>query len=224
LEGNQTHLMCYFHLKARVKKKFSDKKVTKEDRPKILHCIDNLHSMINEKYFSHYYHLFKLHFSLYSEFLEYFEKEWVCSDSKTTKWRYFGCEPNVLMTNNICESLNASIKRDYTNREKKPLHQFIKTLKQIFIDLSLENKTIMTSLDISPKLKFAATQLEEKKVFLFRKFYYFLDRSYENKPSLDDVDNFLECKFDNLIEFLKEFEKISNFEVERRNKNMYLLL
>jgi len=110
LEGNQIHLMCYFHLKKAIKNKFAEKKIPKENRDKILICIDNLRSMISEKHFEKYYELFKSYYSSFPEFLEYFEKEWVSSNSPTTKSRFFDCEPNIFMTNNICESLNASIK------------------------------------------------------------------------------------------------------------------
>jgi len=48
----------------------------------------------------------------------------------------------MFFTNNICELLNASLKRDYTGRERKPLHQFLKILKGVFIDIAKERKKI----------------------------------------------------------------------------------
>ena len=94
LEGNQTHLMCYLYLKTVVKEKIP-KKIWK-NRAEILNCIDDLHSMMNESIFP-INNLFKSQFSFYSEFLNYFEKEWASSDSKTTNG-YFDFELNILMT------------------------------------------------------------------------------------------------------------------------------
>ena len=89
LEEDHIHLMCYFHVKKAIKRNFAEKKVSKEDREKILHCINDLHSMIDERHFAHYYKLFKERYASYPGFLTYLDKEWVYS--KTSKWRYFDC-------------------------------------------------------------------------------------------------------------------------------------
>ena len=72
---------------------------------------------VSQQQFNKYYDLFKAQYSHYNSFLEYFEKQWVSQSSKTNKWAFYLSDSNALMTNNICESLNATIKRDFTNRE-----------------------------------------------------------------------------------------------------------
>ena len=94
--------------------------------------------MLSKKHFDKYWNLFQNEFSCYSSFIEYFSQQWVCEESKTNKWMYYHCETNVLLTNNICESLNATIKRDWTNRERQPLNIFLQTLKDVLNDEKLK--------------------------------------------------------------------------------------
>jgi len=59
------------------------------------------------------------------------------------------------------------------NRERKPLHQFLKSLKVIFLDIAKENKQIKTESLITTNMKIFASQLEAKKLFIFRRDFYF---------------------------------------------------
>jgi len=120
--GATTHLVCYFHLKQALKRNFTQHSVNKEDHVPILRHVDAMRKSVNQLQFNKYYDLFKAQYSHYNSFLEYFEKQWVSQSSKTNKWTFYQSDSNVLMTNNICESLNATIKRDFTNRERLSLH------------------------------------------------------------------------------------------------------
>ena len=84
---------------------------------------------------------------------------------------------------------------------------FLKTLKLIFLDLAGEKKLIKSSSDIPSKLKVEAAKLEEKKLFLFRKSYYFLAKDCESKASFEDIDMFMNCEFESLEEFQKNLQK-----------------
>jgi len=45
--------------------------------------------------FNTYYQLFKSEYFQYQEFINYFEMNWVSSQSKITSWRYFDSKPGV---------------------------------------------------------------------------------------------------------------------------------
>lgn len=199
-ENMKEHLVCFFHLKQAIKKNFAEKKVHKKDRKAILNCVDDMQGSITQVQFDKYYELFKNEYFQYQEFLDYFDTYWVSQQSKTTKWRFFDMEPGIFLTNNICESLNSSLKRDYMNRERKPLHQFLKTLKDIFIDISNENKKLKESPLITTNMKITAAQIEAKKLFIFRKGYYFTHKDCHSKLSLSVIDAFLDGRYTNIAD------------------------
>ena len=133
------HLNCYFHLKENQrKKKLAEHGVTKEERKEMLNHLDIMQKMPTQEHFAQYWSLFKEKFDSYDSYHDYFEKTYI--DSINNKWHYYDVEPNVFLTNNICESLNASIKKDWTNRERKPLHIFFRILKEGIIEIAKEKK------------------------------------------------------------------------------------
>jgi len=103
----------------------AEHKIDKDDRDSILKHIDLMHSMVTKENFETYWSLFKTKYSKYPSYIEYFQKTYI--DSEFSKWHFFDVPPNTLLTNNISESLNAMIKSDWTNRERKPLHIFFKS-------------------------------------------------------------------------------------------------
>ena len=155
-----------------------------------------------------------------TQFLEYFEKMWVSEESSTNKWHYYNCEANVFTTNNICESLNASIKRDYTNRERKPLHQFMKVLKDIFIDIFNEkNKNkFETSINISNKMKADATVVAEKKLFVAKNDFYFIAKDLKTKIKTKDIEKLINLNFTSLEDFQQVIYRIVTLKWDQNTK------
>ena len=170
--------------------------------------------------FNTYYQLFKSEYFQYQEFINHFETNWVSSQSKTTSWRYFDSKPGGFLTNNICESLNSSLKRDYMNRERKPLHQFLKSLKVIFLDIAKENKQIKTESLITTNMKIFASQLEAKKLFIFRRDFYFIHRDCHSKLSLKMIDAFLDRKFTKLEDMKDSLKKIVMLRFKKQKKKV----
>lgn len=64
------------------------------------------------------------------------------------------------------------IKRDWTNRARKPLHLFFKTLKEGLIELSKEVKPWISQVEVKTEQKLKGTELEEKKIIIRKKNYY----------------------------------------------------
>jgi len=164
-------------------------------------CIkDALRSILNlKKKEKKYWNLFKMKYSHYNNYLEYFEA--IYMDEPLNKWHYFDVLPNTFLTNNISESLNAMIKRDWTNRERKPLHLFFNTLKEGIIQLSKERKSFKKDVIFPTEVKIKGSQLEEKKIFLKFKDYYFLNKNEEGKVEVEKAKKFLDLTYNNLDDF-----------------------
>jgi len=198
--SNAKHLNCFVHLKERQQKfALAENRVFKEDRVKILEHIKMMHMMITEDHFKKYWELFKIKYSNYKEYLNYFEKTYISSESN--KWHYFDVLPNVFLTNNICESLNATIKRDWTNRERKPFHIFLNILKEALIDLAKEGKIYKFKVEIKSEMKFLATQLEAKKLFVKKKDYYFLDKEEKKRIEINQINQYFDLKYTDVDSF-----------------------
>ena len=105
------HLSCFFYIKEKQREqKLAEHKVEKNDREKILKHIDQMQSMITQKHFKVYWNLLKVKYADYKSYIEYFESTYI--NSIYNKWHYYDVKPNIFLTNNACESLNALIKRD----------------------------------------------------------------------------------------------------------------
>ena len=201
------HLSCYFHIKDNQrKKKLAEHKVEKEDRKDILLHLEIMHMMFNEKYFIKYWILFKKKYEKYKSYTEYFESTYI--QSIFNKWHFFNVPPNTFLTNNICESLNSLIKRDWTNRERKPLHIFFNILKEGLMDLSKEKKFFKYEADIPTEMKLKATQLLDKNLFTKCEGYYFLNKDETEKVSLTTAKNFLTINYNNVDDFKTDFIKL----------------
>ena len=158
-----------------------------------------MHMMITEDHFKKYWELFKIKYSNYKEYLNYFEKTYISSESN--KWHYFDVLPNVFLTNNICESLNVTIKRDWTNRERKPFHIFLNILKEALIDLAKEGKIYKFKVEIKSEMKFLVTQLEAKKLFVKKKDYYFLDKEEKKRIEINQINQYFDLKYTDVDSF-----------------------
>jgi len=205
LEGG--HLNCYFHLKERQRKKaLSEHGVAKEDRQHILDHLDIMQTMITKNHFEKYWTLFTNKYCNYKSYCDYFAATYI--NSRMNKWHFFDIEANVFLTNNICESLNATLKRDWTNRERKPLHIFFTILKDCLIDLAKENKVFKLKVEPKTDHKILASDLEKKNLFVKRNNYYFLDREEKVRPSHTMLTNYLTANYDNIEEFKSNHQSL----------------
>ena len=73
--------------------------------------------------------------------------------------------------------MNATIKRDWTNRERKPLHLFFEILIEGLKDLSKSRNQFKNEIEISTELKIKATKLFEKDLFIQKGNFYFLKKN-----------------------------------------------
>jgi len=198
LEGG--HLNCYFHLKDGQRKRgLPNHGVAKEDRSTILEHIEIMHMMITKNHFAKYWSLFKEKYSHYQSYLDYFEKTYMTDIAG--KWHYYNVRPNVFLTNNVCESLNSVIKRDWTNRERKSLHIFFNILKESLIDIAKEKRVFKTTPEINIQIKCRATDLEAKNLFINKNNYYFLKKNETEKVDMEMINRFLECDYHDIDDF-----------------------
>ena len=123
-------------------------------------------------------------------------------NSPLSKWHFFNTEPNTFLTNNCSESLNAMIKRDWTNRERKPFHIFLRTLKDCIFQLSLEKKTFQSEIEANTNLQTAGANLQSKNLFVNFKEYYFLKKKQEEgQVSMSQARRFVNLTYTNLKDF-----------------------
>ena len=177
-----------------------------------------MRGMVTSKQLDQYWNLFSKHYSKSSSFIEYFKKQWLSEDSKTFRWHYFNCEPNVFMTNNICESLNSSIKRDWTNCEKQPLHLFLKTLRDVFFDVALAKVELKTTVEYPGDLKQRAAILSQKALFIFRNGRYYIEEKGTKKLTFAAIDKFMGATYTTLKEFKEGIEQICTLTWDQRKK------
>ena len=201
------HLSCYFHIKENQRKKnLAEHQVAKEDRQAILSHIEIMHTMFNEAFFLKYWSLFKEKYKQYQKYLEYFESTYI--HSVCNKWHYFDVVPNTFLTNNISESLNAMIKRDWTNRERKPLHLFFATLVEGIKDLSKAKKLFQNEVNITTEMKIKATKLAEKDLFVKKGNYYFLKKIGDDKIDISIVERFLQLNYQDVNDLKNDYNRM----------------
>jgi len=165
-----------------------------------------MQAMISETHFETYWKLFKGKYSNYKSYCEYFENTYI--NSIFNKWHYYDVKPNIFLTNNACESLNALIKRDWTNRERKPLHIFFNILKEGILELAKENKPWKVQVEITTELKLKATELAEKNIFVKKDNYYFLDKAEKEKAEKTKIERFANITYSNIDDFKSDFEDL----------------
>jgi len=177
-----------------------------------------MHSMVTKENFETYWSLFKTKYSKYPSYIEYFQKTYI--DSEFSKWHFFDVPPNTLLTNNISESLNAMIKRDWTNRERKPLHIFFNVLKEGLIELSKEIKPWKQEVEVRTDIKLQAMKLEGKKLFVkgSHQGFYFLDKEEKTKVDSSKIERFLQNKYLTLDEFKSDFESMIVLKWDQQSK------
>ena len=216
----KAHISCYFHVKQSQKKRgMSDRGVHKDDRKAILSHLDVIHQMVTKEHFIKYWQLFKKEYLIYDDYCKYFEDTYI--NSNCNLWHFFDVDANVFLTNNCCESLNSMIKRDWTNRERRPLHIFFKTLKDGIYQLANQNKPFIPEVEVTTNLQIEAAKLESKGLFVKFKDYYFIQKKHdEGKISMDQAKRFVNIKYSNLTDFKKDCLTMNVLKVNNTEKTV----
>jgi len=156
-----------------------------------------MHTMVSQQHFAKYWAFFKTKYKKYSGYTTYFDKTYI--KGAFTKWYFFDVVPNIFLTNNKCESLNTTIKRDWFNRDRKPLHLFFDCLKQELIDLTIKKN--LKEFKIHTETKIRATQLEAKNIFVNKGDFNFIDKKETAKPEIAKINRFLSLIYKDVDQF-----------------------
>ncbi|RMZ99520.1 Carbonic anhydrase 2 [Brachionus plicatilis] len=144
---NCLSIMCFFHLMQNVKKQTT--KIQEESRKEIY---KDVYKMRDTKSLQEFQStetkiLSKWQKKGFSDFAEYFSKQWICSEFKN--WQLFLTRPGMEMSNSPIESYNRVIKDYFTNRVKFNMLPVI----EIFVNVvKFESKSCKQPKEI-PKLK-----------------------------------------------------------------------
>ena len=82
-----------------------------------------MESTITQKHFKVYWNLLKVKYADYKSYIEYFESTYI--NSIYNKWHYYDVKPNIFLTNNACESLNAELNKGLDQQGKEALAHFL---------------------------------------------------------------------------------------------------
>jgi hypothetical protein len=121
-------LMCYFHVKKACKEKLRGN----TEKEVILKDIGELHSMPTQAKFNMKFGVMFNHWLANSDnFAMYLYHQWVIGEFK--EWQIYHSSPEVVTTNNLVESLNATLKKYFTCHKRFKLGKFF-LLRDMFIN------------------------------------------------------------------------------------------
>jgi hypothetical protein len=141
-------------------------------------------------------------FIKYYEYLKYFEKVYVYGILKN--WHFYNSFPNVPLTNNVIEVVNACIKREITNFVRLDMITLLNAFFEYFKRRKIENLQMRMKVVIPEKTLLKAKDIIEKDLIVKRKGVYFLDYKLEKKLNACECDKFLNINENNSLEEIEE--------------------